>query len=38
MQETILKKGSLEVCGSIAYVEQEPFIIAASVKRNIMFG
>ena len=24
--------------GSIAYVEQEPFIISASVKKNILFG
>jgi ABC-type multidrug transport system fused ATPase/permease subunit len=31
-------KGSLSVKGSIAYVEQEPFIISASIRKNILFG
>lgn len=38
MDETILKSGNKEVCGSIAYVEQEPFIFSGSVKENILFG
>ena len=38
MNETKIKKGKLEVQGSIAYVEQEPFIFSASVKENILFG
>lgn len=38
LQETSIKNGSLSVKGSIAYVEQEPFIFSASVKQNIMFG
>jgi len=38
MQETIIMKGDLEVKGSIAYVEQDPFIISASVRKNILFG
>jgi ABC-type multidrug transport system fused ATPase/permease subunit len=31
-------KGDLKVKGSIAYVEQDPFIISASVRKNILFG
>jgi len=31
-------KGHLKVNGSIAYVEQEPFIISASIRKNILFG
>ena len=31
-------KGNASVVGSIAYVEQEPFIFSASVKDNITFG
>ena len=38
MEETQVMKGNFRVNGSIAYVEQEPFIISASVKKNIMFG
>lgn len=38
MEETILVKGTSAVNGSIAYVEQEPFIYSASVRQNIMFG
>jgi len=38
MEETKVMKGNFRVNGSIAYVEQEPFIISASVKKNIMFG
>lgn len=38
MQETDLKKGKAFINGSIAYVEQEPFIMSNTVKNNIMFG
>ena len=38
MQETVIQKGSLSVKGSIAYVEQEPFIFSGSVRDNITFG
>ena len=38
MQETEIMKGSSEIKGSIAYVEQEPFIFSASIQENIMFG
>lgn len=38
MEETILQGGSKDIKGSIAYVEQEPFIISDSVKKNILFG
>ena len=38
MQETSVSKGSISVKGTVAYVEQEPFIMSASVKQNILFG
>ena len=38
MQETIVQAGKTSIAGSIAYVEQEPFIFSASVQKNIMFG
>ena len=38
MNECVLLKGTSEIAGSIAYVEQEPFIVTASVKENITFG
>lgn len=38
MQETGVMKGNASTVGSIAYVEQEPFIFSASVKENICFG
>lgn len=38
MEETQVMKGKFKVNGSIAYVEQDPFIISASVKKNILFG
>lgn len=31
-------KGDLKVNGSIAYVEQDPFIVSASIRKNILFG
>ena len=38
MEETQLVRGSLTVKGTIAYVEQEPFILSASIKDNILLG
>ena len=38
MNETELKSGSQTVRGSIAYVEQEPFICSGTIKQNICFG
>lgn len=36
--ETICTKNEPEVVGSIAYVEQEPYILPDTVKANILFG
>jgi len=38
MDETIKVKGESKVRGRLAYVEQEPFIISASIKQNVAFG
>ena len=38
LNETKLVKGDFEIKGSIAYVEQEPFIFPGTVKENILFG
>jgi ABC-type multidrug transport system fused ATPase/permease subunit len=38
MGETKLISGEHIVKGSIAYVEQEPFIFSGSIKDNILFG
>ena len=38
MEETRLVKGEQVVKGTIAYVEQEPFIISGSIKDNILMG
>jgi len=38
MNETIKKTGDHKVLGSIAYVEQEPFIFSGTVVENITFG
>ena len=31
-------QGSIEVCGSIAYSSQEPWIFAGTIRENILFG
>lgn len=38
MGETSRLNGKMTVKGTIAYVEQEPFIISASIKENILMG
>lgn len=38
LQETPYCSGSLRVKGSIAYVEQEPYIVPGTVRNNILFG
>jgi ABC-type multidrug transport system fused ATPase/permease subunit len=38
MEETRIAAGSSQVRGTIAYVEQEPFIFSGTIKDNILFG
>jgi ATP-binding cassette subfamily C (CFTR/MRP) protein 4 len=38
MEENRRMKGSLDIRGRIAYVEQEPFIFSSTVEENITFG
>ena len=38
MGETTRLGGNMKIKGTIAYVEQEPFIISASIKENILMG
>lgn len=38
MEETKVIAGSTNIVGSIAYVEQEPFIYSSTVEENILFG
>ena len=38
MEENRRMKGSLDIRGKIAYVEQEPFIFSSTVEENITFG
>jgi len=38
LDEVHMVKGKKQVRGSIAYVEQEPFIVSASVLDNITMG
>lgn len=38
MGETSKQSGECTVRGSIAYVEQEPFIYSATIKDNVTFG
>ena len=38
LEETKVCSGTMEITGSIAYVEQEPFIISGSIKDNILMG
>ena len=38
MEETKMMGGNISTKGTIAYVEQEPYIYSASIKDNIIFG
>lgn len=38
LQEVPYYSGELKVQGSIAYVEQEPYIVSGTVRHNILFG
>ena len=38
LNETNRTGGIHEVCGRIAYVEQEPFIYSAKIRDNVCFG
>jgi ATP-binding cassette subfamily C (CFTR/MRP) protein 4 len=38
LDEIDLVEGSVEVCGTVAYAAQEPWIFTGSVKQNILFG
>jgi ATP-binding cassette subfamily C (CFTR/MRP) protein 4 len=38
MEENSRMKGSIDIRGRIAYVEQEPFIFSSTVEENITFG
>ena len=38
MGESKLSTGTCSVQGTVAYVEQEPFIISGSIRDNILFG
>ena len=38
LEETRHISGTKSIKGSIAYVEQEPFILPGTIKENILFG
>lgn len=38
MEETKLCEGKHTIEGTIAYVEQEPFIVSGSIEENILMG
>ena len=38
LQETSISSGQTRINGTIAYVEQEPFIFSGTIRENILFG
>lgn len=36
--ELFLREGSIEIKGNIAYFSQDPWLVSASIKNNILFG
>ena len=38
MNEIPVSRGTVDVCGTIAYSAQEPWILAGTVRENILFG
>ena len=38
LEETRIIEGERNICGTVSYVEQEPFIFSGTIKDNILFG
>lgn len=38
MKESTVTNGEIEIKGSLAYVEQDPFILSDTVENNVLFG
>lgn len=38
LRELSLRSGDIHLCGSIAYVSQQPWVFSGTLKENILFG